>query len=147
VWGFFANPQLRQDISVLRLNHSDKTIRSRTHVQCNYTCTSATWSTLGDSAMRHNYNWNKTCVVLKFWNSRLDVCRRPWVNRDLERSKSIAKSNGTDGGDAFKFRTNSSTQTTCMCCHSKNLSVCSMGPRQHPRHITLWLQRALAATP
>ena len=30
---------------------------------------------------------------------------------------------------------------------SKPLSVCQMGPRQHPRHVTLWLQRALAATP
>jgi hypothetical protein len=86
--------------------------------------------------------------------------------RELERSKSIAKFNGPpskwgslkdrkalqksnsmDGGDALKFCENSSTQTTCMCCYSKRLRVCAMGLRQHPRHLILWLERALAATP
>ena len=34
-----------------------------------------------------------------------------------------------------------------LCCHSKPVSVCSIGLRQDPRHITIWLERALAATP
>jgi hypothetical protein len=75
------------------------------------------------------------------------VCLLVWTSVLFERSKSIANFKGPETGDAMRFRQNSFTKTTCMCCHSKPLSVCAMSLRQHPRHTTLWLERALAATP
>jgi hypothetical protein len=57
-------------------------------------------------------------------------------SRDLERSKragkSIAKFNGPDGGDALKFSTKLMYSNNTMYCHSKPLSICSMGLRQRP---------------
>ena len=44
----------------------------------------------------------------------------------------------------IQYETHLIIKTTCICCHSKPPSVRSMGLRQHPRHITPWLQQAVA---